>query len=118
MPADWLHTLTVLQSDFKEPCKGKDQCDRESAGAKSVMSSFVNSGNNLMSATDMFNGLHYGKGIRNIQTCVLEIDLEKSSLEGSAIKDVSAYNSMHFMPDRMILRRNYCLSRSRVMRRI
>ena len=44
----------LLRYDYNEPCKGKDQCDRESV--KSVINSFNQSGN------DLFIAVHYGKG--------------------------------------------------------
>ena len=36
--------IKLLRCDFNEPCKGKDQCDRESAGAKRVINSYLESG--------------------------------------------------------------------------
>ena len=42
----------MLRYDFNEPCKGKDQFDRESAGAKAVINSYVSSGNDVMRADD------------------------------------------------------------------
>ena len=48
---------TLLRYDYNEPCKGKDQRDRESAGAKAVINSFVNSGHDLKDANDVFNAL-------------------------------------------------------------
>ena len=66
--------LALLRYDFNEPCKGKDQCDRESAGAKSVMSSYVNNGNDIKNANDIHDALHYGNGIKNSKVCVIEID--------------------------------------------
>ena len=99
--------LTLLRYDFNEPCKGKDQCDRESAGAKAVINSFVNSGNDLLTAEDLCTALHYGKGIKNTQACVLEIDLQKSTLGGTEIKHVSAYHSVQFFPHHMKMYRYY-----------
>lgn len=55
--------LKLLRYDFNEPCKGKDQCDRESAGAKTKMNSFVNSGKDIKEAKHVFEALH----------CIMEI---------------------------------------------
>ena len=44
--------LALLKYDYNEPSCRKDQCDRESAGAKSVIRSFLNAGNDLMTAED------------------------------------------------------------------
>ena len=99
--------LALLRYDFNEPCKGKDQCDRESAGAKTVMSSYVNSGNNINNANDIHDALHYGKGIKNSKVCVLEIDEEKSNLKGIEIPNVSAYHSIEYFEDHMVLYRYF-----------
>ena len=33
--------IQLLRYDYNEPCKGKDQCDRESASAKAVIRSYL-----------------------------------------------------------------------------
>ena len=73
------------------------------------MNSFVSSGNDMISANHVFNALHYGKGIRNTQACVLEIDLEQSNLEGVEIKNVSAFHSVQFFTNYMKLQRYFTL---------
>ena len=35
--------IKLLSYDYNEPCCGKDQCDHESAAAKSIISSFIDS---------------------------------------------------------------------------
>ena len=37
--------ITLLRYDYNEHCCGKDQCNRESAAAKSLLISFVDAGN-------------------------------------------------------------------------
>ena len=108
--------LALLRYDYNEPCKGKDQCDRESAGAKAVMNSFVNSGKDMINANDLYTALHHGKGIRNTQACVLEIDLEKSSVEGSKIKNVSAFHSAQFFKSHMKLHRYFDIGKGVVVK--
>ena len=41
--------ITLLIYDYNEPCCGKDQCDMESAAAKSLLRSFVDAGNTTTS---------------------------------------------------------------------
>ena len=95
--------ITLLQYDYNQSCKGKDQCGRKSDGAKAGISSFVNSGHDLKDANDVFNALHYGKGIKNMNGCVLEVDLQESALQGSEIKDIRAFHSSQFFPSNMKL---------------
>ena len=33
--------FTLVRYDYNEPCKGKDQCDCESSGVKTLMNSFL-----------------------------------------------------------------------------
>ena len=40
--------IILKRLDFNEPQKGKDQCDRDSAVARSVLRSFVDEGNNIL----------------------------------------------------------------------
>ena len=55
--------VNLQQYDFSEPYKGKDQCDRESATSKSLMSSYIDAGSNIITAEDVFTALHYGNGL-------------------------------------------------------
>ena len=76
--------IQLLRYDFNEPCCGKDQCDRESAAAKSILRSFIDAGNDVMNAEDVYEGLHYGFGMKNTKVAVAKI--EKVTLSGQKIK--------------------------------
>ena len=41
--------------DYNEPSRGKDQCDREAAGAKCIIRSFVDAGNDLMTMEAIYD---------------------------------------------------------------
>ena len=66
--------ICLLRYDYNEPCKGKDQCDRQIAGAKTVINSYVDSGHDVVSANHVFDALLYGNGIRNTKVGVIESD--------------------------------------------
>ena len=89
--------FTLIHYDYNEPCKGKDQCDRESAGVKSVMNSYICSGKDMVNADDMFSAVHYGNWIKNGYASVIEIDSQKTLLEGDTI-NISLYHSVIFSP--------------------
>ena len=93
----------LLRSDFNEPCRGKDQCDRESAAARCILNSFADAGNNLINAEDVFKALHYGNGMKDSYVCVMEINKDNTSLSGETIKNVSNYHSVEFHDDHMEL---------------
>ena len=59
--------VNLVRYDYNEPCCGKDQCDRESAVAKNLIRSFVDTGNDVISANDIFKALQFAKGMKNIQ---------------------------------------------------
>ena len=46
--------VNLLRYDFNEPCKGKNQCDRESATSKSLMSSYNDAGSDIIIAEDIY----------------------------------------------------------------
>ena len=88
--------ITLVRYDFNEPCRGKDQCDRESAGGKTVLKSYLYSGKDVVSAEDIFQGMHHGYGMRNAEVCVAVNDKQKSSLQGKKVKNFSNYHSFEF----------------------
>ena len=42
--------FTLKRYDYNEPCCDKYQCDREAAGTKSLMRSYIDAGNNILTA--------------------------------------------------------------------
>ena len=72
--------FTLKWWDYNEPCRGKDQCDRETAGMKSLMRSYIDAGNNILTAKDVFKALHHGKGIQNAKVACISIDTSKATL--------------------------------------
>ena len=93
----------LMRTDYNEPCRGEDQCDRESAAAKSIINSFVDAGNDLMTAQDVYKALHYGNGMQDTKVCVLQIDGDNTSLSGEAIRNVSHYHSIKYFEEYMLL---------------
>jgi len=94
--------------DYNEPSRGKDQCDRESAGAKCVIRSFIDAGNNVVTAEDIYDALHYGKGIQNADVAVVSIDSKVSNLLGSTtIPSIRNYHSFQFFSDHMVMWRYF-----------
>ena len=72
--------ITLVRYAYNEHYQGKDQCDRECAGLKTILKSFVDSGNIVESANDIFIALNQSKGLKNTKIAVVEIDKAKSSL--------------------------------------
>ena len=66
--------IRFLRYDYNEPCCDKEQCNRESAGAKSLLRSFVDADNDMTTANDICKGLRYGFGLKNALVGVIEYD--------------------------------------------
>ena len=91
-------SMRLLRYDFNEPRCGKDQCDRESATAKTIISSFVDAKNVSAEA------LHYGKGMKD---AAIVIRVTDTDLEGQKIKNIKNYHSVEFKKKEMVFRRYY-----------
>ena len=64
-------------------------------------------GNDVLKAEDVYDGLHYAKGISNTQVAVVESDLQDSLLTSKEIKNVSSYHSIVYSATAMKLYRYY-----------
>ena len=100
--------FTLEQYDYNEPCRGKDQCDHEAAGAKSLMRSYIDAGNDILTAKDVFKVVLYGKGIQNAKVACISIDTSKATLSPcTTIPKISQYHSFEFHHDHMIMWRYF-----------
>ena len=97
--------IQLLRYDFNEPCCSKDQCDRESAAAKAILRSFIDAGNDVMNAEDVYEGLHYGFGMKNTKIAVAKI--EKVTLSGQKIPNITDYHSIEFRDEHMVMWKYY-----------
>ena len=100
--------IQLKRYDYNEPCRGKDQCDREAAGEKSLICSFVDAGNDLVCAEDIYTALHYGHGLKNSAVGVATIK-GKSKLSGTKIAKISQYHSFEFFHNYMTMWRYYAV---------
>ena len=92
-----------MSYDYNEPYCGKDQCDRESAVAKSIIRSFIDSGNDLLDGDDLFKALHYGYGMKDSKVALIQIDATNTVITGDKISDFTSYHSIQFHNDHMIM---------------
>ena len=90
-----------MELTFNEPCKGKDQCDRECATLKSLRGSYFDAGSDIITP-DVFMALHYGNGLKYSQVCVAEIS-EDTVLHRKGITRFSDNHSISFNKDHMVL---------------
>ena len=80
--------IKLVRYDFNEPCRVKDQCDREAAGAKSLIRSYVDGGHDVRYADDIYAALHYGNGTKKITIVVAQAEEKNTLIE---IKNSKTY---------------------------
>ena len=66
------HGMQLLRYGYNEASKGKDQ-DRASAIGKTLLRNYVDAGNDLANANDIYSGLHYTLGVSG-KVAVIDID--------------------------------------------
>ena len=93
------HGIQLLRYDYNEPSKGKDQCDRESATAKALLRKYVDAGNDLANANDIYSGLHYASGVANAKVAVIDIDKKVGKVVAQEIPFITQYRSFKFQED-------------------
>lgn len=104
------HGKKLIRYDYNEPCKGKDQCDREAAYAKSLMRSCVDAGNNIDSARDIAQALKHAGGLKNTKVAVAEVDSSAKRILAppkSEIPGIKSYHSFVFYKTHMMAWRYY-----------
>ena len=97
--------IKLLRYDYNEPSRGKDQCDRQSAGSKTLIRSFVDAGNDVTRAEHIHQALHYGSGMKKTKSGVAK--LEDFNITGPKIPNISNYHSIVFNEDHMVMWRYY-----------
>ena len=104
----------LKQHDYSKLSHGKDQCDREATGAKCVIRSFADAGNDLLTAEAAYDALHHGKGFQNAGVAVISIDSQASELSGpTAIANISNYHSFQFFSDHMMMWRYFQIGKGK-----
>lgn len=92
--------------NYNEPQHGNDQWDRESAGAKPLIHSFADAGNDFNSSEDVAKALKYGSGLRNSALTVANIEM-KSKITGRTITLVNIFHWFEFYETKMKMQRYY-----------
>ena len=80
----------------------KEQCDDESAAAKSIIRSFIDSGNDLLDGDDLFRALHYGCRMKDSKVVLIEVDTTNTVITGDKISNITNYHSIQFHNDHMM----------------
>ena len=98
--------IALRRLDYNEPQKGKDQCDRDSAVARNALRCYVDEGNDIISAEDIYKALTMSK-MKNTKVSVVSFDKSKCSIIAGIIPNISIYHSMEFTDNGIKLWRYY-----------
>ena len=71
------------------------------------MRSYVDAGNDIITAFDIVTALKHGNGLQNAKAPVLEKNTDKTNLEGEKILKLHMYLSIQFRDIYMLLQRYY-----------
>ncbi|CAF2059693.1 unnamed protein product [Rotaria magnacalcarata] len=93
--------IELLTRDYSEVQKGKDICDRVCGVAKARMRSWIATGNDLLNAIDIKEGMEYAGGINNTKISVVEIVPDQGHLDKTSIPNVSTLRSIRYTSDHM-----------------
>ena len=75
---------------------------------KSLMRSYIDAGNDILTAENVFKALRYGKGIKYVKLACISIDASKATLSPcTTIPKISQYHSFEFHHDHMIMWRYF-----------
>ena len=88
--------IDLCRYDFNEPCKGKDQCDWESATVNTILRSYLDAENDILTSDDLDECMCYGGfGVQLAEICVAVNDQTKI-LTGKKTKNFISYYSFEF----------------------
>ena len=93
--------FTLLRHDYSEPQKGKDQADRESAGAKKYINGYLNSGYDIITARDIKKGILYLGRPADTKVSVNEINKNDCHIVHSKIPNIQSFHSVAFTDEAM-----------------
>ena len=83
------NNINLKWYDYNGTKREKDQCDRESAGAKSLIQSYVDAGHDLVSV-DVADGLKYGSGLKKSVVSVVSIE-KSAAILGKKIQKIKSF---------------------------
>ena len=98
--------IKLLRYDYSEPQKGKDQADRESALVRRNIQAYVNSGHDVVCASDIKDAISY-RGAVNGCVSIVSVNPSRSKVTASKIPNIKAYHSVKYQEDGMILWKYY-----------
>ena len=98
--------IILRQLDHNEPQKGKDQFDRESAVARKMMRCFVDEGNDILTAEDIYKALVNSK-MKNTKVSVVSFQKNECEVDGDKIVNIFNHHSIQSTREGMKLWRYY-----------
>ena len=89
------NSIKLKRLDYNEQQKGKDECDRDSALARNALRRYVDEGNDVASAEDIYKAL-LASPITNAKVSEVQFDKSIFGVNGDSIQKISYYHSFEF----------------------
>jgi hypothetical protein len=90
------YKIELKQILFCEPQRGKDQADRDSAVIKHRLNSYVDAGQDAEKPEQLFAGILWNNGLKNMKPCVIEIKPELGKLNVQATEGITNCHNIKF----------------------
>ena len=90
------YNINLQQILFYEPQRSKDQADRDSAVLKHRLNSYVDAGNDIKTAEQLFSGILWQEGLLNMKPCKLAVKPELGALNVPTIEGITNCHNIEF----------------------
>ena len=97
--------MELKYTEFNEPQKGKEQCDRDAAVIKHHIKSYWHSGHDISNSLENFDAVLHGRGVRNVKPSIIEINTTYSDLDKVILPDIQSYHSFEFHSEEVAFRK-------------
>ena len=101
--------------DFSEPQFGKDLCDRITSPLKGAIRRFCNEGNDILSASDMYEALQ-ARPVKGTTAAVCEIVKDPKEFKAIRIKDFSAFHNFAYDEEGLCMSKAYDIGPGKLMK--
>ena len=89
------NSITLKRLDYNEPQKSKDQCKRDYALIRNAFRRYVDEGNDVTSADDIFKAL-LASPINNAKVSEVQFEQSLFKVNGNSVQKISYYHSFEF----------------------
>lgn len=98
----------VSRVDFSEPQGGKGACDRKAANIKAHVRRYLNEGNDVQTAEDLYDAMTSSGGIKGVRVA-LEDASSVTSIPTGKLEGISSLNNFSYSTDGLTCWKSYAI---------